>query len=152
LQTLKDPSLSATYLKNDRYLGYNTPLPGASAASGQPVSVGGVILFDGTGRTIHVQYGFRFFDPSQSSKQSALGQLLHYSGQDWPTNGNFVLTSQLGFVLYDRETFQNMFGTSTDPAGDHDGASNETTKEQWLDNNAGPILINRYNGTLIHAE
>jgi len=51
------------------------------------------------------------------------------------------LRSQIGMVLFDAETFRN--------------ATNGFTSAQtddWLDANAAPVMINRYNGTLVKGE
>ena len=71
-----------------------------------------------------------------------------------------ALRSNFGFVLYDQEPFRNQFGTATDPYGDEDSqmkgggaiSSAESKEESWLDANGVPVLINRYNGTLIRGE
>jgi prepilin-type N-terminal cleavage/methylation domain-containing protein len=75
-----------------------------------------------------------------------------------------AVRSQFGIVLYDNETFMNQFGglgagyadaqlsgyvyTAAPPTGN----GKEIDEEQWLDTNATPLLINRYNGTLMRGE
>lgn len=66
-----------------------------------------------------------------------------------------VVKSQVGFVLFDEEAFKNNGGTNDDlqirdPAALF--ADPEFSEEQWLDNNSVPILVNRYNGSLVKGE
>ena len=63
--------------------------------------------------------------------------------------------SNFGFVLYDEETFKNQSGfNDQDPQIEAGGPITpaERKEETWLDTNALPVLINRYNGTLIRGE
>jgi len=156
LQTIKD--VSTTYLNKQRFQGFDPSLPGSgSDSSGQtPLPVGGVILFDGTGRTIAAPYGLRLFDATPGGKgQTDLGKLLHYS-RDWPAANQVQPTvsyvvSQLGFVLFDKD----QFSTAATAAGGNELEPKKNAApqlEQWLDTNATPILINRNDGTLIRAE
>jgi type II secretory pathway pseudopilin PulG len=109
---------------------------------------------------------------------TAIGRLL-YRGTNLDLNGNihtvadFIpwqttpattwsnntpLRSQFGLVLFDRETFANAGGNETDPelltSNTPYTANNnaERTEETWLDQNASPVLVNRYNGTVIRGE
>ena len=165
--------------KTDRYLGFNqtfstpqnlnNPVPNPSQTP-----LGGVILFDAEGRLIVRQYGFRYVNyPVNAIGQflnnptpTALGQLAFQATDAtkaapaanqntgiWPTaqqsNAGQVLRSQIGFVLIDREAFRT--GINGVTFTDQNGAS-ATDKNNWLDQNATPILVNRYNGTLLRAE
>jgi type II secretory pathway pseudopilin PulG len=50
-------------------------------------------------------------------------------------------TSQIGLVVFDSETYKNATSTGTvDEAN------------QWLDQNATPIMVNRFNGTLVKGD
>ncbi|HVT88231.1 MAG TPA: prepilin-type N-terminal cleavage/methylation domain-containing protein [Tepidisphaeraceae bacterium] len=93
-----------------------------------------------------------------------------------PTASPNVLTTEFGLVLYDRQLFATAAGTddfhnndAVGPAGtfkDYSfpsltpiasyGAPNtagtEWAEEDWLDKNALPVMVNRYNGTLIKGE
>ena len=78
-----------------------------------------------------------------------------------PQMNSQPLSSQFGFVLFDREAFKAQSFTDGDDTMDPAvagygsvGASppSEADEEAWLDKNSAPILINRYNGTLIRAE
>jgi type II secretory pathway pseudopilin PulG len=73
--------------------------------------------------------------------------------------------SQLGFVLFDYDTFKNQGfsdvdadinaqGYSSAPmtVGTTSQTASEQTEESWLDQNSTPLMVNRYNGTLIRGE
>jgi hypothetical protein len=77
--------------------------------------------------------------------------------------------SQFGFVLFDNEAYRSAIpqpgSTSyrveydlqfTNASGALYGTGGEGTKEKeeenWLDNNSTPLLVNRYNGTLVRGE
>ncbi len=78
-----------------------------------------------------------------------------------------VRTSSVGFVLFDYDAFTNVNGAKTTAPGvDTDGeisgtsgsgsngpyVKEEQDEENWLDANATPVLVNRYNGTLVRSE
>ncbi len=125
----------------------------------------GVILFDGKGRLANATYGV-----SRSSNLCAKSGL----GSDYPknvpgigiyngyttTSYNFGVGSQFGLVVYQRDAFLNQNFPIADPAynyannaqqGQYQG-STQQQEENWLDQNATPLLIDRYTGTLIRAE
>lgn len=162
--------------RDDRYIGYNDTW-GTNRQF--KVAVGGMILFDQNGRLVSRRFGFRAKQPDPAVKGpnprlilSETGRFLY--GEQGSVTGNTEVIgmfrpatinsarSQFGFVLFDQEAFRNKCGTDTDPNGDKDpqmqtGAnvtanSPEGIKEKWLDDNATPVLINRYNGTLIRGE
>ena len=65
--------------------------------------------------------------------------------------------SSLGFVLFDRQGFKSVSGHDdgdwqTQPAAGPSDSVFGSPEEQWIDDNSVPLLINRYNGTLIRAE
>jgi prepilin-type N-terminal cleavage/methylation domain-containing protein len=81
------------------------------------------------------------------------------------TNPIFPPESKIGFVLFDAEEFHNIHGegrttaantdTDTEIAGTTGNgayAPEERNEETWLDQNAIPLLVNRYNGTLVRSE
>ena len=160
--------------RDDGYVGYNE-VP-AAGGTGPRVRVGGAILFDGSGRLVNKRYGFYTLRPrSRTVTQptpTRLGELLGYRSPSTPPS--FVVMpqflsgsapgsvaedgrpprSQLGFVLYDAEPFRNLNFTPDDPQF-RQGApytGTETDEEKWLDQNATPVLVNRYNGTLVRGE
>jgi prepilin-type N-terminal cleavage/methylation domain-containing protein len=147
VQTMKDsgtPALDA--FPNARYLGFNP-------YNASTVNLGGVILFDGQGRLTSPRYGFRFVDhlPGLPMPQvTALGQMAFQntatiSTRNWPVAAIQFLRAQIAFTLYDEESGRN--GGAVDANG-----GNEANRAAWLDVNASPIFINRYNGTLVRAE
>jgi prepilin-type N-terminal cleavage/methylation domain-containing protein len=108
----------------------------------------GCIMFDGRGQAISVPFEIRV--------DSALGQAM-----DLPrvlqtlgfNNAQFYhpklpVGTQLGLVIYDNEAFGNQ---DFDPA---EGIKTplEAEENAWLDQNAVPYVVNRYNGTLIRGE
>ena len=146
----------------NRYLGFNIYANGV-------VKIGGVILFDAEGRTITRSYGFHLTDVTVapngqvSSSLSSLGQLVQVpSAQrlDWPPTNNVTqwLKSQLVLAIVDREAIRAA-AHSNDPTvtndlveGNDPSAGRQQFKETWIDTNATPIFVNRYNGTLMRAE
>jgi len=164
------PSATAS---DDRYIGFNTRV----GTTDLKVPVGGIILFDQGGRLVSRRYGFHVSRAKVTGTKATgreltdLGRLVFGENASPPTTdviGNFragaeaVPRTQFGFVLYDEESFRNLFSTPNDPYGEHDpqftgggqvGASSpEGKEEKWLDDNALPVLINRYNGTLIRGQ
>ena len=182
LMTLKDanaygPSFSDLF-PNSRYLGYNYFPPATAAA--QNAQLGGVILFNGNGRLFTGQYGFRFvasdISGNPTKNLSPLGILVFRNTppstmENWPvaassskTTSSPGLLSQIGFAFFDRETFLNQHDPSGNPfldlnnsngviPDDNNPAQTSVDNQaNWLDANTTPILVNRYNGTLIRAE
>ena len=82
-----------------------------------------------------------------------------------PPGGAFnTPVSAFGFVLFDGVTFLESIGaddpsTNPDLRGRTDpqvsgpkNPHNEDAEETWIDENSTPLIVNRYNGTLIRAE
>lgn len=165
--------------RDDGYLGYNPNLITTSTG----IRYGGVILFDEYGRLVNKRFGFMIgkrdptAPPNAPPVVTAIGELiLGLKPGDNVPGGRYALVprqqmpgvaqehlrpprSQLGFVLYDAETFRNLDFTDGDPqlgdpnVGNYAGSgSREAKEEQWLDQNATPVLVNRYNGTLMRGE
>lgn len=162
-----------------RYLGYNADTTNTNNYTGLTVTdkamIGGVILFDGQGNLLVTPYGFRFVNTTVTPPQpTALAQALitfattptnpnppgvaNPPPQLWPpsagigTPPTLYLRSQLGFVLFDKESFENQqrLINSTNVEGNY--SSGEPTLDPWLDTNTTPLLVNRYDGTLTRAE
>jgi type II secretory pathway pseudopilin PulG len=166
--------------KDDAYVGYNRIMPTATPppTPERAVRFGGVILFDGYGRVINRFYAFLLARQIVGGRPTdleptAMGELLGYEpasvppvryvpvqklGGAAPLNGQ-PPQSLFGFILYDAEPFRTLEYSEGDPQFD-DGDSQrigtysgkEIREETWLDKNAVPILINRYNGTLVRGE
>lgn len=166
---------------NYRYLGYNndtssstTPYTGSVITD--KAQIGGVILFDGQGNLMVTPYGFRFLNNSvtpatATSLASALITITTPSTPPpglatlWPVSAGagiaptIYLRSQLGFVLFDKETFENqerlLSPTPTYFEGNPSASTSsgaESALDSWLDVNTTPLLVNRYDGTLSRAE
>ena len=155
--TLKESSQNpvAGLYPTNRYLGFNNYENG-------PVRVGGVILFDAEGRAVVRSYGLHLIDltvapnGAMSISLSAMGRLIGFPGvpaTDWPIPTNLIqwLRSQISLVLIDR---QALAAQNSGPLaeGNDPNATAQQAKEQWIDQNATPIFVNRYNGTLTRAE
>jgi type II secretory pathway pseudopilin PulG len=156
-QVLDNASISGNQRTSDGYIGLNS-YPAVFGVS--PAPVGGVILFDGRGQLISLRYGLRtrYAWGSSNYTWTGMGKLL-YPGEDYSVNnphsdlGNPVLSSQFGAVLYNLEQFKNAGGTAGDPQWTNATyGSEERAEEIWLDRNSVPLLVNRYNGTLIKGE
>jgi prepilin-type N-terminal cleavage/methylation domain-containing protein len=161
---------------DDRYVGFNTRTDSGSTNNETVVPYGGVVMFDTKGRLVSDTYAFRLSYPGPPARASELARFL----MDDPARGGGTPTvvdptplpfSKIGFVLFDEEEFAAVFregreadtteendsqvdervtfGTPTNPAG---GTPDEADEEMWLDENAVPILINRYNGTLVRGQ
>lgn len=104
------------------------------------------IMFDGDGRL--VQDPIKVPDP-RTANGNALGRRLSppSAGATTITNTLKALTSpppnvlaNIGFVLYDKPGFADQ------------EARPSLEQNQWLLDNAVPILVNRYNGTLMRGQ
>jgi prepilin-type N-terminal cleavage/methylation domain-containing protein len=160
VQTLFDANPNGPM--KDRYLGFNQP-----PASAENTLYGGVILFDGQGRLVSRTYAFQMQlpDPLNPTKAgtgfTAMAAMFKTTSGDWfphygTSNGGLSpFRSQMGLVLFDNAAFKAQGFTDADPYVDRLNAPNpsaEVTEETWLDTNSTPILINRFNGTLIRGE
>jgi type II secretory pathway pseudopilin PulG len=108
----------------------------------------GVIMFDGRGQAVSV--GYQINVNSALAQAMDLQTLLNAMGapnaaQYHPTEG---LYTQLGLVIYDNETFSQRNFSPLDGRKQSD----EFEECAWLDANAVPFVVNRYNGTLIRGE
>jgi len=169
LQGIDNAEFNGSNRRDDGYIGYNPgPLPGGTRC-------GGVILFDGFGRVINKFVGFHLggLDVLTGGKQvrpTRLGEVFGYQPMDTPPKhfvpqqvvggGTSPMSkmpplSLFGFVLYDAEPFKAQGFTDNDPQFDNTAgnyAAKEMDEEKWLDKNGVPVLINRYNGTLVRGE
>jgi type II secretory pathway pseudopilin PulG len=154
------------------------PAPWTATSAANGALYGGVILFDGNGRLISATYGLKLFIINQSgaSVPTGMAQLLGVDASQTPTAtaqpqndlipmpaSGQLLSSQFGFVIFDHEAFKAQAYTDGDDVLDPTNVSggygspnssppSEADEENWLDKSSTPILINRYNGTLIRAE
>jgi len=132
------------------------------------------VMFDGEGRLTSQEYGIyageRFDTPSPV--YSRLGFLLQ-SKQNTakatsPSDQGMMGETQIAIALYDRHAFHDAgFDENDYLAGDFTtlvppvapsrnqwatASGNEPQEEQWIDQNATFLLVNRYNGTLLKSE
>jgi len=175
LWTIKDTvpqSLAGAFtepLPNSRYLGFNSYGTAMNSNVSSLTSIpGGVILFDGhTGRLTAQFYGFRFAQKASGSvPPSAISKLLNSMNnqvdntgfQNWPPPASAppspVAISQVGLVLFDRETFasQSFIVPGSADQNDVTGGATQQAINAWLDQNTTPVFVNRYDGTLMRAE
>jgi type II secretory pathway pseudopilin PulG len=136
----------------------------------------GVIMFDGTGTMKLVPQvtiaGLgslgtigNFSVYTQSWISSAANSIPYYGAQASGTpHTGLNLSSSFGLVVFDKATFEGQGFSSTQlPSQLSSSASSTSTTntgyisgeqsiDTWLDANATPLLINRYNGTLVRSE
>ena len=138
-----------------RYLGFDDTTPYVTGTMDK-AKLGGVILFDAQGRLLVTEYGFRFITKVPSLASTALQDLAFSTTSTTLPMANFgagpaqYLRSQIGFVMFDRETFNLLQPGVLNPDGNASTA--ESTIDPWIDTNSTPVLINRSNGTLMRAE
>lgn len=165
---------------DDKYIGFNTRVDVNDAANKgvTVVSWGQVILFDGQGRLVTDAYQFRVRYPAVGAvpaRASDIGKFLYddpaLSNSSTPAAPYDLIPIQtrpasIGFVLFDYDAFTSTNPKTGAPGVDTDteisgtsgtGANGnydpeEKSEETWLDQNATPVLVNRYNGTLVRSE
>lgn len=164
------PQLAAPYW--DRYLGFNTAVAPTDNPAGNlaaRVQYGGVILFDGAGKLVSLRYGFRsstgtavatntltqmglfLTRPADPANPSATPDVMPRPRNNNPDQ---FIRSQLGLVLFEQQLFQTAGGSLADHEISQPAITvpAESDEEFWLDANATPLLINRYNGTLVRGQ
>jgi hypothetical protein len=159
--------------QDDGYIGFNTDDPN----NPKTIQYGGVILFDGHGQLACRTYGFRLANPGPtagSAVWSEMGKLIMLNSSGPAPNVDLVPgggaagtpppQSAFGLVVFNAESFKSQDFTDADtqiggsgfangPSSSLSGYSGaESTEEQWIDQNSVPLMINRYNGTLIRGE
>jgi type II secretory pathway pseudopilin PulG len=133
----------------------------------------GVVLFNGQGQLAPLQ-------TISFAVHGHLGTIGTFSGYSLQSGQSTIpyynstgavglpLTSALGLVGFDKQTFdsQNFYSTltpqfpsqltsmSTPTTGNsaYSTSTGDGTADAWLDANSTPLLINRYNGTLVRSE
>ena len=172
LQVIDDAGVAGKTRSDDGYMGFNQLDPPPNY-TGEIRKVGGVILFDASGRLVSRSYGFDLTTdpPTGTGVPTAMNRLLFNppaTGVDWAHAPAFLpdppvqtpplpprlQRSAFGFVLIDGQAFKNN-GSDTDPQFTgpvNSYAANEAGEENWIDENGTPVLINRYNGTLVRGD
>ena len=134
--------------QDDGYIGFNV-------INSTAIPFGGVILIDGMGRLEFKTYGFLL---KSNGTATAMGQLLYQQAMPpldfiTPPLLPTPTRSQIGLVVFEKDAFTNNGGTDGDPQIEGGAyAPTEKPEEDWLDTNALPLIVNRYNGTLIRGE
>ncbi|QOV91772.1 hypothetical protein [Humisphaera borealis] len=103
-------------------------VPNGTGASGSPPAypwpATAIVMFDGDGKLL--------LDNVSYTSTSNLGKRLR-------ATANFPTTlTNIGFVLYDKPAYDSQVGAAA--------------QKKWMDENAIPFLVNRYNGTLLRGE
>lgn len=179
--TIKDTYHPTAPVINDpfppyRYLGYNDATSNSSFiydnTPTQKALLGGVILFDAQGNLLVTRYGFRYTATTLGSAgpvtgPTALTGAIFLGAPTnvptsirWPDTTNYYIRSQVGLVLVDKDSFHTIeqqaysgqvaTGLDSNPVTPTNAA--EQMIDQWLDQNATPLLVNPYSGTLTRAE
>lgn len=158
-----DPGPPPPGTPNDRYIGFNDFIANASPTPRTEVRYGGVILFDSRGQLASRSYVLK--TKVANLVATPMGNLLFptkiptemppaVAPVDPYAAPQLVPRSQIGLILFDRDTFMgNDVFTLADAQIDSTvPAVAEAAEEDWLDSNALPLMVNRYNGTLIKGE
>ena len=179
LQTIDNATVAGTPLerKDDGYIGFNTDSPTGPGT----ISYGGVILFDSHGQLVSRYYGFRLGYPGTGGPAvwSEMGKLIMLNSSGGPPAPGFVPgqpigsggaptppppQSSFGLVVFNAEAFRGFDYTDSDAQVAGSGFLNaagaslsgyggqEQGEEDWIDKNSIPLMVNRYNGTLIRGE
>lgn len=177
-----DDDIPAVTGDEDRYIGFNTRINRANDTNATVVPYGGVVLFDGKGQLTTDAYAFAIrYERGLPSGATELRwtEMRRFLYND-PSNGiapagPMALTpnpvtpaAKVGFVLFDGEAFTNAFregragGVTEEQDSQADGRvtfgtktdvpPEEAAEEDWLNQNATPVLVNRYNATLLRGE
>jgi hypothetical protein len=181
LQVMDNATVDATKNPPERgddgYIGFNTDSP----VTPSTIAYGGVILFDSHGQLVSRSYGFRlgYPAPGGGATWSEMGKLLALNQGSPPTN-DFIPgqgfgvaptatppppQSAFGLVVFSAEPFKGQDFSDSDAQPSGSGFANvpnaklsgyfggpEQKEEEWIDQNSVPLIINRYNGTVIRGE
>jgi hypothetical protein len=155
VQTLNETMTGVT----DRYLGFNSALSNGNTGT---YLYGGVILFNGRGQVVNRTYGFvTSIGGGAAAKSSRMNDLvlkmpLNANGFENPGGSGSAATNPLtapstavGFVLFDRPQFLAN-GNDRDEHVDK-GNADSSGEEAWIDSNGIPLMVNRYNGSLVRG-
>ena len=148
---------------DDRYVGFNLRVNNADTFV---VPYGPVILFDGQGRLVSDPIAFRteYPDPDGGGPLTErAGDLARFFFDNPGLNPGAATIptaplaySKIGLVLYESEEFNSLHNDGRqadfDPQVEANADGAEAAEEEWLDANATPLLVNRYNGTLLAGE
>jgi hypothetical protein len=147
---------------NDEYRNSNS---GVSTLAAEALQLGPTVLFDSQGRLMpQASYAFRSVDGAGNA--TPMGDLIFRGSRAGdPTAGDVIPSSTTGgsrpaslaLAASDGPDFlaaagvDGMAAALTDVFGGADGTA-EATEEDWLDINARPLVINRFNGTILEGQ
>ena len=142
----------------NRYIGFNRSYNLTSDYQINSLNRSGfIIAFTPDGRLFLGTPGTIWWN-SVTNKESNAANFLFGSGLTYAQVGSRQGSSQfyplMAISLFETDAFLSQFVSGSNDAWWDDPMYNaiESNKEVWLDNNATPFLINRYNGTLIRGE
>ena len=141
------------------------PPAASGAATDRYIRQPGVIMFDSRGNVVSLTYGVHTVSklarqsgrfPASDVNASVLSGTVYVPTFPTVANPNFSLVTQVAVCLYDLQSFTAQ-GFSDEDAPFNGtaytaGTPTEQAEETWLDSNATPLLVNRYNGRLIRGE
>lgn len=152
---------------DDGYIGYNI-LRDGSTSDPSITRFGGVILFDAFGKLVSRSYAFRAELPAGGPTPlfnllykgaiapDSSNTLVPPTADFVPANNQPVATSPMrsayGLILHDREGFMNNWDLDDPQCNGAAYDAAELAEESWLDQNGTPLMVNRYNGTLVRGE
>jgi prepilin-type N-terminal cleavage/methylation domain-containing protein len=156
LQTMVNAPLGGAGQRlGNGYIGFGAPF-----APGVNHRMGGCIIFGPDGRLFTGTPGvaLRSGTTTTAIKKFMFGTDLDFPPASLPFDGLNWASTAIAMCLFESEPYATQFGGvaagGTDAWADPQSSytANERAKENWLDANATPLLINRYNGTLIKGE
>jgi hypothetical protein len=164
--TYQAPPTTPPTRTSDGYLGFNSTISTGGtmfqANPGWPVYIGGVILFGGNGELISRSWGYATWDAANNRTTQIADELglpgsagvQFVDARPNPVGPAGPPRTSLGFVLFDQATFKGAGYTASDPqfTGAAYASSAEVGEENWIDSHSTPLLINRFNGTLVRGE
>lgn len=176
-QVIDNCNVTGSTRADDGFIGFNqsavtfTGDTKTSETRTTTLHYGGAILFNGKGQLTSHSYAFRGERtlPSGATEPTAIMNLLNTGKIDGvspnmddlapntfltlPSGFPNPMRSQFGLVLFEREPFAaNWNDADVQVSGGTYVNSTEPAEEQWIDQNATPLMVNRYNGTLIRGE
>jgi prepilin-type N-terminal cleavage/methylation domain-containing protein len=145
----------------NRYTGFNDICNYTTATYYDTANrIGGVISFDSAGRLMTTAPGIVWWNTSTTTP-TALGSFL-FASNPVPSSvvGSSLVYPTLAYCLFESEPYLTQpIGSRLDTTPFKDGfeddyayPATEANKEAWLDSNATPYIIGRYNGTAIKGE
>ncbi len=120
------------------------------------IAVGGFIMFDAFGRLASVRCGLAMKD--NYGTMTAMNKLIALKNPDGtipqlPHYQPLLRDSGVGVLIFDEDNYKGAMGQDALQDLTYQGipytAAQEGTREKWIQDNAEPVLVNRYNGTLV---